>query len=165
MLIIQSSHRKTGSTAAIVASLADKTEAVAINLCDHEIAHFNYDGPGIDDFESLIEVMTQHKQVVLATPIYWYTMSGMLKVFLDRISDLLKWNKDLGRKIRGVKMHVISVSGHDDAPEEFTYPFKLTADYLGMTFGHYVHICPGKEDRINDFAKNIQVEDELGLKK
>jgi multimeric flavodoxin WrbA len=158
MVIIQSSHRKTGTTAAASEELASILQAEIIHLSDHELSHFNYEGPGSDNFEDLINTIIKHKEVVFATPIYWYTMSGMLKFFLDRISDLLKWNKDLGRKIRGLKMHVISVSGHDDPPEHFTYPFEMTADYLGMTFGNYVHICPGKEDRIAVFAEKISID-------
>ena len=153
MLILQGSHRDNGTTAAACLELHEDTGGVVLHLSHYKIAHFNYDGPGNDDFELIIRQLIAEKEVVLATPIYWYTMSGMMKVFLDRISDLLKWNKDLGRQLRGLKMHVISVSGHDDAPDEFAYPFKMTADNLGMTFGDYIHVCPGKEDRVRSFLK------------
>jgi multimeric flavodoxin WrbA len=44
----------------------------------------------------------------MVTPVYWYTMSGIMKVFFDRFSDLLRIEKDLGRKLRGKSMAVIS---------------------------------------------------------
>jgi len=151
MLIIQGSHRDNGTTAEACAKLQQQKGGEIIHLSHFNIAHFDYKGPGKDDFSDIVKRIVLEKELVLATPIYWYTMSGMMKVFLDRISDLLKWDKDLGRQLRGVNLHVISVSGSDDAPEEFAYPFRMTADYLGMEFGEYVHICPGKEDRINGF--------------
>lgn len=156
MLILQGSHRSNGSTAAACFELQKKVGGKVINLCDLKIAHFNYDGTTDDDFEGLILEIVNAKTLILATPIYWYTMSGMMKVFLDRISDLLKWNKDLGRQLRGMKMHVLSVSGSDDAPEQYTYPFEMTAAYLGMEFGSYEHVCPGCEDRIENFASKVK---------
>ncbi|MCP4458779.1 MAG: NAD(P)H-dependent oxidoreductase [Cytophagales bacterium] len=39
----------------------------------------------------------------MATPVYWYSMSGIMKVFLDRIYDVLTIEKELGRKLHGKK--------------------------------------------------------------
>jgi len=140
MLIIQGSHRKSGTTAAVVGKLEKELNVSVIHLSDLDLAHFSYVGTTDDDFVEVIRAMIIHQEVIWATPVYWYTMSGMMKVLLDRISDLLKWDKDLGRKLRGLKMHVVSVSGHNDAPEQFPLPFKMSADYLGMDFGQYMHV-------------------------
>ncbi|WP_235298284.1 flavodoxin family protein [Portibacter marinus] len=140
MLIIQGSHRKTGNTAAAVKALAERLDAQTIHLADLKLAQFSYAGTTDDDFVQVIQKMIKHRKVVWATPVYWYTMSGMMKVLLDRISDLLKWNKDLGRQLRGLEMHIISVSEHDDVPQEFSNPFRMSAEYLGWTFGTYCHL-------------------------
>ncbi len=153
MLIIQGSHRKTGNTNGVAEVIQDHLDASILHLSDFKVAHFTYEGGVEDDFEQIIARMIEHQEVVWATPIYWYTMSGMMKVLLDRISDLLKWNKDLGRKLRGLKMHVVSVSGSDDAPEQFVYPFKMSAEYLGMTFGSYVHAW-GENGALSEESKN-----------
>ncbi|GLR15521.1 flavodoxin family protein [Portibacter lacus] len=149
MLIIQGSHRKNGNTNLASTYLNDQIKGEVVHLNDFEIAHFNYEGPTDDDFLQIIEKIIAHKEVTLVTPIFWYTMSGKMKVFLDRISDLLKWNKETGRKLRGLKLNAISVSIEDDAPLHFPYPFEMTADYLGMKFGQYIH-CYGDELSLSD---------------
>ena len=35
--------------------------------------------------------------IIFVTPVYWYAMSGRMKVFFDRWTDLLKIDKDTGR--------------------------------------------------------------------
>lgn len=162
MLIIQGSSRVDGHTAMICDKINQSKEAEIINLCELNIAPFNYSGPTNDDFEKIIHKIISHKHVVWATPVYWYTMSGQMKVFLDRISDLLKWNKDLGRKLRGVDMDVVSCSGHDDGPDHFSTPFEMTADYLGMHYGNYIHtwiengeISAISNLRIDDFLQKM----------
>lgn len=60
-------------------------------------------------------------------------------------------------------MHVISVSGDDEPPTHFTYPFEMSADYLGMTFGEYMHafgddntIDPIAAGRLREFASKLE---------
>lgn len=139
MIIIQGSSRAIGNSSKVSNYIAGLREVDVVHLAEHQIADFSYDGPGNDDFEKIIDNVIKHDSIVLLTPVYWYTMSGRLKTFLDRISDLLKWNKELGRKLRGKELFVISCSASDDAPDQFKYPFVLTADYLGMKFKSYIH--------------------------
>ena len=53
-------------------------------------------------------IISKYDTIIFATPVYWYSMSGILKVFIDRITDLLTIEKELGRKLRGKKMAVVS---------------------------------------------------------
>lgn len=159
MIIIQGSSRADGNTARVSAFLSEINAAGIIHLSELEIAEFSYDGPTKDDFEDIIEQIIKQDAFILATPVYWYTMSGRMKTFIDRISDLLKWNKDLGRKLRGKKMYVISCSGSNDVPSEFKYPFVMSADYLGMEFKSYLHtyfeegeICEQSKRDLIDFT-------------
>jgi hypothetical protein len=64
-------------------------------------------------------------------------MSAVMKTFFDRISDLLKIRKDLGRKLRGKTMAVVSCAADEEYEEGFDMPFRESARYLGMTYlGH-----------------------------
>ena len=56
-------------------------------------------------------------------------MSGILKVFFDRMSDLLHYKKELGRKLRGKEMAMISNSAGNDRREGFEMPFIESAKY------------------------------------
>ena len=59
-------------------------------------------------------IIQKYDTIIFATPVYWYSMSGTLKTFFDRLSDLLHYKKELGRQMRGKKMAMISNSGEND---------------------------------------------------
>lgn len=61
-----------------------------------------------DDMESILEQIQSADVLVFASPTYFLTMSGQMKVMIDRL--LPKW-QDLG----GKEAYVI-VTGHDDTP-------------------------------------------------
>lgn len=139
MIIIQGSARTKGNTAKVGAYLCQEYNMSMLHLQDYNLLPFSYDGPADDRFEKIVTELVKHESIVLMSPIYWYTMSGQMKIFLDRITDLLRWNKELGRQLRGKKMYVVSSSESDDAPEEYAYPFELSAGYLGMEYKGYAH--------------------------
>ncbi len=149
MIVLNGSARVNGNTSKVADFVSKENGAQVINLVDHEILDFSYDGPGEDDFVLIVEKMIAARSVIWLTPIYWYTMSTQMKRFLDRITDLLKWNKDLGRQLRGLEMYVLSSSEDDDAPDEFPSVFKLSAGYLGMTYKGYQHTWL-EEDRLSE---------------
>ncbi len=49
------------------------------------------------------DIVDKYDVLIFATPVYWYSMSGIMKVFFDRITDLLTIKKDIGRKLKGKK--------------------------------------------------------------
>ena len=99
-----------------------------------------------DDFIPLMRNITsQYRRIIFATPVYWYSMSAIMKTFFDRISDLLTWEKELGRTLRGKEVGVVSCSGHNDLREGFDMPFKESAHYLGMEYLGHVHTWAGSK--------------------
>lgn len=95
-------------------------------------------------------IIENYDTIIFATPIYWYAMSAIMKTFFDRLSDLIRIEKGIGRKLRGKSLAMVSCSGHDDRAPGFPEPFKLTADYLGMNYLGDIHTW---------------VEDEVGITK
>jgi len=139
-IIIQASSRSKGDTFKIVSYLQEQTGFDVIDLSQKRINHFDYEFKNQDDdFNDLFKnIVLNYKTIVFATPIYWYTMSGLLKVFMDRISNFFLYKeKDFGRLLREKQMAVLSCSNEDKLFEGFTMPFVETANYLGMDFlGH-----------------------------
>lgn len=43
-----------------------------------------------DDYNDILTRMMQHDVFLFATPIYWYSMSGKMKNFIDRWSQTMK---------------------------------------------------------------------------
>jgi multimeric flavodoxin WrbA len=105
-----------------------------------------------DDFEPLMKRVLAHDQIIFATPIYWYAVSPAMKIFLDRISDLLELPDLLseGRRLRGKKAYVVCTSISNEPSVAFMDAFRETFDYLGMHFGGVVHVnWPADSGRSN----------------
>ena len=135
--ILQASARPDGDTYHVASQLADRLSAQRVDLLDYNIAPFRYDqtyAPADQFIEVVRQFVLPADHLVFATPVYWYTMSGGMKIFLDRFSDLLKSQKALGRQLRGKAMSVCSVGNVAAAPAHFYEPFRLSAEYLGMEY-------------------------------
>lgn len=140
-VIILGSSRKNGNTTRIVDEIAKEYNIDVVNLSDYNISYYDYESKNKeDDFLPLIKrIIENHDTFIFATPIYWYNMSGIMKVFFDRFSDLIRIEKETGRKLRGKKIGVISNSHDNEIEESFYIPFKKTADYLGMEYLGHAH--------------------------
>ncbi|WP_289664301.1 flavodoxin family protein [Flavobacterium panacagri] len=138
-VIILGSSRKNGNTTRIVDEIAKEYHIDVVNLSDYSISYYDYESKNIDDdFLPLIRgIIEKYDTLIFATPIYWYNMSGIMKVFFDRISDLIRIEKETGRKLRGKEIGVITNSHDNQIEDSFYIPFQKTADYLGMEYlGH-----------------------------
>ena len=135
-VIIVGSSRSNGNTSTIAAQIATQINADVIDLRDYAISHYDYESKNIaDDFLPLIKsILEKYDTIVFATPVYWYAMSAIMKVFFDRFSDLIKIEKETGRKFRGKSMFVISNSYDEELDYDFCLPFRLTANYLGIKY-------------------------------
>ena len=140
-VIILGSSRKNGNTTRIVDEIAKEYNIDVVNLSDYNISYYDYESKNKeDDFLPLIKrIIENHDTFIFATPIYWYNMSGIMKVFFDRFSDLIRIEKETGRKLRGKKIGVISNSHDNEIEESFYIPFKKSADYLGMEYLGHAH--------------------------
>ncbi len=140
-LIVLGSARGDGNTAAAVRDLENRVDGKILDLLDYNIAAYDYGNeyPAGDDFLSLARRIVTYDRLVLASPVYWYSMSGGMKIFLDRFTDLLTYHKDLGRRLRGKELGVLSCSSERGVNPGFYEPFRLSAEYLGMEYGPQWH--------------------------
>jgi len=156
ILLLQASARSDGNTHQVATKLVAEFNARHLDLLDYVIYPFRYkqEYPTDDDFLRLIEEeVLAHDHIVFASPVYWYSMSGGLKIFFDRLSDLLKSRKDLGRRLRGKRMSVLSVSNDAAVNDSFFDAFRLSAEYLGMEYGGEWHGWV-EEDSATDVRRN-----------
>lgn len=164
-VIIQGSSRSDGDTSKIVNYIASHNTIDVIDLYTKNIGHYDYEYRNKDDdFIGLMtNIINTYDTIIFATPVYWYSMSGVLKAFFDRISDLLRIEKDTGRQLRGKNMVMISTSNHDDLIDGFNMPFVESAKYLGMNYLGNIHTYVENDTipkdiklRIDDFVKHIK---------
>ena len=136
--------------------LSDKTSYQIIDLKSKLIETFDYEFKNSnDDFLPLIkDIVNNYEIIIFATPVYWYTMTGTMKIFFDRISDCLKIEKETGRKLRGKEMAVLSCGSDKELKNGFHMPFIETANYLGMKYVGDVH-CWLEDNEIPSDVKQL----------
>lgn len=110
-----------------------------------------------DDYNAIIDKVLKHDIIIFATPVYWYSMSGTMKLFIDRWSQSLRDTKypnfrtDMAKK----KAFVIAVGG--DKPPIKALPliqqFQYIFDFFGTSFEGYVI---GKASRPGDIQSDQQ---------
>ncbi len=160
-IIIKGSARKEGGLDTAVKVLVEHSGWEPIDLNDYDIGHFDYSHANkADDFIPLMRrilIEENYDNIIFATPVYWYSMSGVMKVFFDRFTDLLTIEKELGRKLRGRKMAGFTSSGGGNLGEQFWLPFRETAGYLGMDFIGGLHTIASSIDKegIEQFVSKV----------
>lgn len=103
---------------------------------DLNVGHFEYGGTvERDEFSRVAEAMVAHTRILFATPVYWYAMSGRMKVLFDRFTDFVTVRKDIGRRLRGRALFALACGTDPQLPDGFEIPFRETARYLGMAYG------------------------------
>ena len=157
-LIIFGSSRSNGETRKMVDELIKISGWDVIDLNDYKFSFYDYQHKNLDDdyLPLMRKIIVEYDVLIFATPVYWYSMSGIMKVFFDRITDLLDNEKDLGRKLRGKSMAAISCSAGDNLGNNFWLPFSETARYLGMDYLGNTHTIAG-----NNETENLQAFAEL----
>ena len=140
-VIVVGSARSDGNTSRVVNAIASRATIDVVDLNDYNFTYYDYSRANSnDDFLPLIKnIIESYDTFIFATPIYWYNMSGIMKVFFDRFSDLLTVEKETGRKLRGKKMAVISNSPDNEIDYDFYMPFRKMANYLGMEYTGDAH--------------------------
>jgi putative NADPH-quinone reductase len=148
VLIILGSPRARGNTSAAAECLRAELslmpeQVIDLRLC--RIEPFEYGAKlARDDFHAVIARMLDHQEIVFATPVYWYAMSGLMKTFFDRLTDLLvdAEVKRLGRALAGRRVWLLATGTDETLPHGFTVPFEKTASYFDMRWkaAFYVHV-------------------------
>ncbi|MBX0288873.1 NAD(P)H-dependent oxidoreductase [Hymenobacter sp. HSC-4F20] len=136
-LVILGSARSDGNTRRLVSQVLTEVPHQLLDLQKLPVAAYRYtqDYAPDDAFLSIVEQMQRHSVLVFATPVYWYSMSGILKDFFDRLTDLTEEpHKRLGRGLSGKHVFLLAVGSDPELPEGFEVPFRRTAEYFKMTF-------------------------------
>lgn len=137
--IITGSARGDGNTGAVVTALQSglSEPAKIYDLAKVDLQPFDYvRQDDRDGFREVVAAMAGSEHIVFATPVYWYAMSGLMKTFFDRLTDLVmpKDNRPLGRSLAGRNVWLIATGTDPALPEGFDRPFALTAAYFDMTW-------------------------------
>jgi multimeric flavodoxin WrbA len=140
-------------------SLAD-FEIKYCDDCNHCIEENKFRCPIDDDVPKILEKMIQADALIIASPVYFSSISGKLKVLFDRTLPLRRNKCKLGGKIGGA----IAVGGSRNGGQEFTireiHNWMLLQEMIIISdkkTAHFGGICVGRKE--GDVLK-----DEIGLK-
>ena len=154
ILIISGSPRKDGNTAALVGWFADGARASGANVEVVDVGRMPFKVAGCsacrscqqllkyecvikDGGKQVLDRMLEADVIVMATPLYFYGPSAQLKVIVDRMFSLFKWDNAAGTMqtpMKGKLFALILSAFEDEGLDVVEKMFKITADYTGMPF-------------------------------
>ena len=158
-LVIIGSSRKDSDTRYFVDQTFVPSKVDIADLLDYKISGYSYDhdySPE-DEFEKLISLILSHDKIVFATPVYWYAMSGVMKTFFDRITDLVTYQKIVGRNLEGKSVLLVAVGSDPELPPGFEIPFRLTAEYLNMEYKGNIYFSSNSREILLEKRTEIEV--------
>jgi multimeric flavodoxin WrbA len=156
-LVILGSSRRDGETRRAI-SLAFGDRAECLDLSDYTFSPYDYGHSNrFDDFPKIIDLLIPRKRVVLATPVYWYAMSAIMKAFFDRLSDLVTIEKQKGRALAGKTIWLIATGTDPTLPEGFEVPFLRTCTYFDWIYRGACYLYANDDQKLrHDTEENLR---------
>ncbi|MFV0220044.1 flavodoxin family protein [Empedobacter falsenii] len=133
-IIINGSHNRNGDTTKLIQEIYP--EIACLKLIEYTVEIYNYDETysDKDQFLEIINQIIEVDEIIFATPVYWYSMSSLMKIFFDRLTDLISSQETIGRKLIGKKVSVITSSIGNHLDDNFFLPFIETTNYLHLEY-------------------------------
>ena len=137
--IIFGSSRSDGNTSILVSQLIALTGATLFDLNEYKVGYYRYPHDQEDDFLSLFEEIIKFDHLIFCTPVYWYSMSAIMKTFFDRISEPLRTHPNLTNALKNKSLLLFNMSSSSHEYPYFHKPFEDSANYLKMVYKGHVH--------------------------
>ncbi len=115
-----------------------------------------------DGMKELVPMIMTSKIILLATPIYWFTVSGMMKNFLDRWYDF----SDEKGKLRLDGKGIAVVTAHANPSSAMSYPvYKMIeegAKFCNMVYLGGVDTVTSSQPGSNEYEISAMTAEMLG---
>lgn len=154
ILILSGSPKKNGNTATLVNWFAQGARAKGAKVEIARTAFLKYKTNGCiscrkcqtlekyecvinDEAKPVLARMNEVDIIVIATPLYFYGPSAQIKLVMDRMFSLFKWDNDndtMTTRLKGKMLVLIGSAYEDIGLKDLERPFAITADYSGMKF-------------------------------
>ncbi|HNX81438.1 MAG TPA: flavodoxin family protein [Candidatus Omnitrophota bacterium] len=90
-----------------------------------------------DDASAVVKRMIGAHVIVIATPLYFFSASAQVKVIVDRMFSLYKWDNEsntMETVLKGKTLVLLASAFENAGLTMLEGPFRQTADYSGMKF-------------------------------
>lgn len=98
ILFVNSSPNKNGNTYKIGEELLSGYEHKVLQMVDYRISQYGQVFED-DEMKEVLKEMDKYDILVIGSPVYWYTVGGMLKTFIDRLYMLPEAEALRGKKL------------------------------------------------------------------
>ncbi|PTE73300.1 flavodoxin family protein [Staphylococcus devriesei] len=155
--------RPEGNTAQLTKLALEGLEYDWIDLTEYQfnpvrdLRHENEDITTYqDDYKGIIDKVLESNVVIFASPVYWYSVSALLKAFIDHWSEtLIDPNySDFKEKMANIDFRLVLVGG--DCPKVKAKPcitqMKYTLGFIGAELNGYII---GTAERPGDISKDV----------
>jgi len=154
ILILSGSPKKNGNTAALVEWFSEGAVSKGAKVEQILTAFLKHRAPGCtscrscqkqedygcvieDEVSPVLKKMVLADVIVMATPLYFFAASAQLKIVIDRMFSLYKWDNAAGTMktaLKGKLLILLASAYEDVGMDALEKPFVLTANYTGMAF-------------------------------
>ena len=154
ILVLSGSPKRDGNTAILIEGFTEGARSKEAEVTVIHAASLKYKFPGCtscrscqgsreyccvieDDARTVLGKMAQADVIVMATPLYFFAASAQLKIIMDRMFSLYKWNNTAGTftsPLKGKTLVLIASAYEDVGLDVLEKPFVLTAEYTGMKY-------------------------------
>ena len=131
IVVLNGSPRRNGNTSALVKAFAEGAESVGNTVTEYFLSSMNIHGckgcfgghsskesPCVqkDDMDKVYPAVKECDVIVLATPLYYWNMSGQIRTAIDRLFALVEGDGNLlrGRGKASALLMAAEGSGFDD---------------------------------------------------
>lgn len=98
ILFVNSSPNRDGNTYRIGEELLKDKEHDVLQMADYRISQYGQVFED-DEMKDVLKEMDKYDILVIGSPVYWYTVGGMLKTFIDRLYMLPEAEALRGKKL------------------------------------------------------------------
>lgn len=173
IVILDGSPRPNGNTAALIRSFTDGATAAGHTVTRFDLQKMDIhpclgccgggkdvNSPCVqkDDMQQIYPAYKDADLVCLASPLYYWTISGQLKCAFDRLFAVAECNENLANPI---KESVLLMAAEGNGFDETTYWYDRLMGYLGWTDKGKV-LCGGVF-HIGDIKGNAKLEEAYQL--
>ena len=135
IIILNGSPRKSGNTSALTAQFTKGAEEAGNTVSEFFLDEMNINGckgcfgggknpesPCVqkDDMDQIYPIYKEADIVVLATPLYYWTISGQLKITFDRLFAVAECDPDY-RNPKKESVLIMAAEGHGFEESEYWY--------------------------------------------
>lgn len=120
ILFMNASPNKDGSTVFIANKLLKNNDYDTMEMGDYNVSQFGAVRDN-DQMKDMLNIIKNYDTLVIGTPVYFYTVSGILKTFIDRLYLL-----EEAECLKGKKLYFFAQGYAPDEETEKTINYLIT---------------------------------------